>query len=107
MGNTDNKNWKELIIDDVAYKTRLTKKYENRNKWKNPDKREVHSVIPGTVTEVFVKQGQQVEKGDPLMSLDAMKMLNILKAPHSGTVQEINVEKGQKISKNYKLFIIG
>jgi len=106
MEKNKKQSLKELVIDDTAYKTQLSRKYENRIKWKNPDKREIYSVIPGTVYEIFVKPGDKVEKGAPLMTLDAMKMHNIIKAPHEGTVKEIFVEKGQKISKHAKMFMI-
>ncbi|MCI8609628.1 MAG: acetyl-CoA carboxylase biotin carboxyl carrier protein [Firmicutes bacterium] len=45
----------------------------------------------------FVKVGQQVEKGDTLCLIEAMKMMNELKAPVSGIIKGIYVENGSLV----------
>ena len=49
--------------------------------------------------DIFVKEGQNVKKGDDLMILDAMKMQNRLKCNIDGRVKTIKVSKGDKVSK--------
>ena len=62
---------------------------------------ELKAPMPGLIVDVRVQPGQAVQKGDPLLVLEAMKMENILKAPADGTVDAIkvalrtNVTKGQ------------
>ena len=62
---------------------------------------ELKAPMPGLIVDVRVTVGQAVQKGDPLLVLEAMKMENILKAPADGTVGSIkvglrdNVQKGQ------------
>lgn len=62
---------------------------------------ELKAPMPGLIVDVRVQPGQTVQKGDPLLVLEAMKMENILKAPAGGTVSAIkvnlrdNVQKGQ------------
>ncbi|WBA40592.1 biotin/lipoyl-containing protein [Hymenobacter canadensis] len=62
---------------------------------------ELKAPMPGLIVDIRVAPGQQVQKGDPLLVLEAMKMENILKAPGDGTVGAIkiglrdNVTKGQ------------
>jgi len=62
---------------------------------------ELKAPMPGLIVDVRVQVGQAVQKGDPLLVLEAMKMENILKAPADGTVSAIkvslrdNVQKGQ------------
>ncbi|MGI4884807.1 MAG: biotin/lipoyl-containing protein [Janthinobacterium lividum] len=62
---------------------------------------ELKAPMPGLIVDVRVQPGQAVQKGDPLLVLEAMKMENILKAPADGTVSAIkvglrdNVQKGQ------------
>jgi len=62
---------------------------------------ELKAPMPGLIVDVRVQPGQAVQKGDPLLVLEAMKMENILKAPADGTVGSIkvnlrdNVQKGQ------------
>ena len=62
---------------------------------------ELKAPMPGLIVDIRVQPGQAVQKGDPLLVLEAMKMENILKAPADGTVGTIkvnlrdNVQKGQ------------
>ena len=51
----------------------------------------VKAPMPGMVLKVLVAQGQQINKGDALVILEAMKMENILKATASATVKSIKV----------------
>lgn len=59
--------------------------------------------MPGMVLEVKVQPGNNVKKGDHLITLEAMKMENILKATHDGIIREINIIKGDKVEKNMVL----
>uniref|UniRef100_A0A9J8CEK3 Pyruvate carboxylase n=1 Tax=Cyprinus carpio carpio TaxID=630221 RepID=A0A9J8CEK3_CYPCA len=52
---------------------------------------QIGAPMPGKVVEVKVKQGQQVEKGQPLCVLSAMKMETVVNSPLSGTVAKIYV----------------
>ncbi|WP_426061296.1 biotin/lipoyl-containing protein [Hymenobacter sp. B1770] len=62
---------------------------------------ELKAPMPGLIVDIRVEPGQAVQKGDPLLVLEAMKMENILKAPANGTVGSLkvnlrdNVQKGQ------------
>jgi biotin carboxyl carrier protein len=62
---------------------------------------ELKAPMPGLIVDIRVETGQTVQKGDPLLVLEAMKMENILKAPGDGVVGAIkvglrdNVTKGQ------------
>jgi len=62
---------------------------------------ELKAPMPGLIVDIRVVPGQTVQKGDPLLVLEAMKMENILKAPADGTVGSLkvalrdNVQKGQ------------
>ncbi|WP_018935359.1 acetyl-CoA carboxylase biotin carboxyl carrier protein [Thioalkalivibrio sp. ALJ24] len=54
----------------------------------------------------FVEVGQQVEVGDTLCIIEAMKMLNPLEADQAGTVRQILVENGNPVEYGQPLFII-
>ena len=62
---------------------------------------ELKAPMPGLIVAIRVQPGQVVQKGDPLLVLEAMKMENILKAPADAVVKAIrvglrdNVQKGQ------------
>jgi biotin carboxyl carrier protein len=56
--------------------------------------------MPGKVISVAVKAGTQVEIGDPILVLEAMKMENVIKSPTSGAVSSVNVKTGGTVEKN-------
>jgi len=62
--------------------------------------------IPGVVIEVHKKAGDNVEAGDVLITLEAMKMESELVSPVSGKIQEINVEKGNTVLEGDLLIVI-
>ena len=53
--------------------------------------------MPGVILEIKVAPGDQVNKGDVVMVLEAMKMKNELKASKDGVVAEIYVAAGQQV----------
>ena len=61
---------------------------------------EIKAPMPGMVLEIFVSNGQTVNKGDNLLILEAMKMENVLKAPDDGIIDEIKIVKGAIVEKN-------
>lgn len=90
-----------LNINGDKYRTLLTEKYKNRQKWENPDHKKVVSDIPGTVISVYVKEGQEVKEGDMMMVLEAMKMKNKIYFHMDGVVKKIYVSENEKIPKNH------
>lgn len=63
------------------------------------------SATPGG--EPFVKVGQQVQVGDALGVIEAMKMFNQIEAEVAGTVKAILAENGQAVEFDQPLFVIG
>jgi pyruvate carboxylase len=53
--------------------------------------------MPGMVVLVVVMVGQQVKKGEPLLSMEAMKMETMLTAERDATVHAIHVRPGTVI----------
>jgi biotin carboxyl carrier protein len=49
--------------------------------------------------KIFVSVGNEIQLGDNVLSLEAMKMENILKAEGVGVVSQINVSEGQIVEK--------
>ncbi len=92
--------YEKLQIDGAEYKTTFTKKWKNRKKWEKPDPFLIESYIPGTITRICVKEGQEVKEGDLLLVLQAMKMDNNILAPFSGSVKKIHVSTGTKVAKS-------
>jgi biotin carboxyl carrier protein len=59
----------------------------------------VKAPMPGMVLKVLVEPGQQINKGDGLLILEAMKMENVLKASAPATVKSIKVEERTAVEK--------
>ena len=90
----------DFAITARKYKTLLTKKYLNRKLWVNPSPYEIQSIIPGTILNVFVKEGEVVKEGSPLLILEAMKMQNRIEMPFTARIKKINVEVGLRVPKD-------
>lgn len=63
--------------------------------------------LPGTITEVKVAVGQQVNAGDVVLVLEAMKMQNNIEAENSGTITSILVKAGETVMEGSVLLTIG
>jgi biotin carboxyl carrier protein len=62
--------------------------------------KEIHAPMPGLVLEIQVSEGDTVEKGTPLLILEAMKMENVIKSPGDGVIKSVAVEKGAAVEKS-------
>lgn len=70
---------------------------------------EVKAPILGVsyANETAVKEGDTVEKGDVLCTIEAMKMMNEVKSPVSGKVIKVSAENGALVEYHQTLFMIG
>lgn len=64
---------------------------------------EITAPMPGAIIGVNVTEGQEVQAGEALLILEAMKMENIIKSPVNGVIEKIHVIKGQNVEKNHVL----
>ena len=60
----------------------------------------IKAPIPGLITRLLVAVGDEVEIGQPVMVLEAMKMENEIRAPCTGTLKSIHVQPGQGVIRN-------
>jgi propionyl-CoA carboxylase alpha chain/3-methylcrotonyl-CoA carboxylase alpha subunit len=63
----------------------------------------VLSPMPGKVILVSVAEGQAVAKGQPLLTLEAMKMEHALAAPFDGVVAALNAKVGDQVAEGVVL----
>jgi biotin carboxyl carrier protein len=61
------------------------------------------SPMPGRVVRLLVSTGDVVVPGQPLLTLEAMKMEHEVQSPHAGTVGEIFVQAGQQLDSGQPL----
>ena len=82
------------------------RKQESKKLVNNDGGKEVVSPIQGQVTDVKVKVGDKVQKGDVLLIVEAMKLENEVVSPFEGQVTEILVTKGQNVKAKDPIVII-
>ena len=64
---------------------------------------ELVAPMPGAVLAVHHAAGDTVEAGEPVVTLEAMKMEHVVAAPRAGTVREIAVREGEQVSRGQRL----
>ena len=67
----------------------------------------VKAPLPGTITKLNVKNGQNIKRGEILCILEAMKMENEIIAPTDGTIIQIEVQQGSSVQTDDILVVIG
>lgn len=75
-----------------------TNKVDQNNALKSP--------LPGVITEIKVKVGDEVKAGDTVVVLEAMKMANNLDAEKSGKVTAVLVKEGESVMEDTPLVVI-
>jgi biotin carboxyl carrier protein len=67
---------------------------------------QLKAIMPGRVVNVLVAVGDEVEAGQGVLIIEAMKMENELKAPKAGKVVEVKVAAGQTVEKGDLLLVV-
>ncbi|WP_254562926.1 acetyl-CoA carboxylase biotin carboxyl carrier protein subunit [Dyadobacter diqingensis] len=89
---TSAKDQFDLLLEGLGMQATATKKINN-----------LKAPMPGLIQSIAVTPGQEVEKGDTLLVLVAMKMENIIKSSGSGVVKTVKVIPGEIVEKNQVL----
>lgn len=61
--------------------------------------KELRAPMPGQVITIDAAAGDQVEEGTAILTLEAMKMENVVQAPAAGVIKLIHVQKGDTVKK--------
>ena len=61
--------------------------------------KELTAPMPGRITTIHIELGQAINPGDAIVSLEAMKMENVLKAEGIGVVSAITIQQGDVVEK--------
>lgn len=64
---------------------------------------ELTAPLPGTVIEIFVKAGEQIESGQVILIIEAMKMKNSIRATRAGKISEVLVNAGETVAHKQAL----
>lgn len=63
--------------------------------------------MPGTLLKYFVRVGDAISAGDPIVVLEAMKMENTIPSPAAGVIQSLGPDAGQNVVKGEVLAVLG
>jgi len=93
----------------LLVRTRLAAEYAARMPEKPPKDTsgEVRAPMPGLIVSIAVFEGAEVEPGQELLVLEAMKMQNVIRAEHGGVVKAIHVEPGTAVGADQLLVTLG
>ena len=103
---SEREKFSEIALENGTFETRVTRKFQGRKLYKKYDPHIIKAVIPGVVAAIETQVGKAVKPGDTLMILEAMKMLNRIKAQIDGTIKLIRVAPGEKVAKGQVLIEI-
>jgi pyruvate carboxylase subunit B len=87
--SVDVRDERDLLLGEMGFKTAA-----------EIGEGELKAPMPGKILEIMVKEGDEVELGQPVAILEAMKMENELKAPVAGTVVSIEAAVNNSLEKN-------
>ncbi len=59
--------------------------------------------IPGVVAAIAIAAGQTVVRGDELITLEAMKMMNVIRSPRDGRIDTVHVAQGSRVAQGEPL----
>lgn len=81
------RSWRERMIDEAEGTSRT-----------HGGPLDVRATLPGLVVAVAVAAGDEVGEGDRLLTIEAMKMQNEVRAPRAGRIAEVAVEAGRVVA---------
>ncbi|HEY2324152.1 MAG TPA: biotin/lipoyl-containing protein [Thermoanaerobaculia bacterium] len=93
-----------FALDGETYLVELAQK-SGRKSARHRD-HSLEAPMPGVVLKLYVESGAVVEKGAPLLILEAMKMEHTLTAPRAGTVAAVNCKEGEMVQPGVELVVI-
>lgn len=115
--NTE-KNIVDIEVNGTKYKVELEKAIETKKTPKlirsavpSPQTREkkiqkklskievIKAPLPGIITKILVKEGDNVNEGDTLLKMEAMKMENNIQSEKTGTIKTIKVKEGDNVTQ--------
>ncbi len=108
----DSQNY-TFTIDGSSYNTTVRTTLEEKankylqNKAKESGTEIVKSPMPGLIVKILKQVGDNVEIGDPIILLEAMKMENEIRASASGIIKSISAKENSSVEKGETLLEIG
>lgn len=110
--NDINNGDKDLIINGIYLKTNTKSAIEEKadqllsSVHKTAGKIAVKAPMPGMIVKLLKNENSEIESGESVLILEAMKMENDIKASKNGKIVRLNIKEGQAVEKGSILFEI-
>jgi biotin carboxyl carrier protein len=91
-----------IAVDGAVFELKKPEARRSRRK-QQPGEDNLTASMPGQVTKVLIAAGDSVQRGQPLIVLEAMKMEIKIAAPHDGRVAKVLVSPGQVVDRGQAL----
>jgi biotin carboxyl carrier protein len=99
--------WRLVVDVEPEQRARLRERARRgRDQSARTGRHELRAVIPGRILAVSIAQGDRVIAGQQVMSVEAMKMQNELRAPRDGVVASVEVGPGQTVEVGDLLVVL-
>ncbi len=96
----------EILFNDISYSFTIEtpfslkrKKVLSKSRGKN-DKENIIAPMPGKIIEVLVREGNEIQRGEAVLILEAMKMQNEIHSPVEGIITSVNVKANFNVMKD-------
>ena len=101
-----------FLVDGHYFEAKVNTALEDKvsqylsNNPTNNIREEILSPMPGLILKVYKSVGENINPGEPLILLEAMKMENEIHSPKTGVVKSVEIKIGNSVEKNQLLAII-
>ncbi len=96
------KSFDTLVLSELQEKARKLLEQKSKASFGT----EIKAPMPGMLLKIKKNKGEEVQQGESVMILEAMKMENDLRSPVSGKIKDIYIKEGAPVEKGAKLFSI-
>ncbi|MBY0415971.1 MAG: acetyl-CoA carboxylase biotin carboxyl carrier protein subunit [Bdellovibrionales bacterium] len=90
-----------FVVDGIEFAIDAPKR--SRTKSKSSDHGQMTSPMPGKILKIFVKVGDIVKPGTPILVMEAMKMEHTIKASKNGVIEKIFFKEGDQVQGGVEL----
>ena len=96
----------EILFNDISYSFTIEtpfslkrKKVLSKARGKS-DKESIIAPMPGKIIDVLVREGSEIQRGEAVLILEAMKMQNEIHSPVEGIITSVNVKPNFNVMKD-------
>lgn len=96
----------EILFNDISYSFTIETPFSLKRKrvlskaQGKSDKEKIIAPMPGKIVDVLVREGSEIQRGEAVLILEAMKMQNEIHSPVEGIITAVNVKPNFNVMKD-------